>query len=90
MQNVIINGKKEKRKKAGVYPKWRFISSHTLRRTAATHYYQMFGTRVKNLTGHKKDSTVMTYVRQDTHRQLSQNIEMRNEYNENTTKIKHP
>lgn len=81
-QVVEINGKKRKRKKEGVFPKWQLITTHTLRKTATTHYYQVFGSQVKHITGHSKEETVNIYVNQDRSRKLSQVKKMRNEYNQ--------
>ncbi|MDO6736504.1 tyrosine-type recombinase/integrase [Wenyingzhuangia sp. 2_MG-2023] len=81
-QIVEINGKKCKRKIEGVFPKWQLITSHTLRKTATTHYYQVFGSQVKHITGHSKEETVNIYVNQDRSRKLSQVKKMRNEYNQ--------
>lgn len=81
-QVVEIDGKKRKRKKEGVFPKWQLITSHTLRKTATTHYYQLFGSQVKHITGHSKEETVNIYVNQDRSRKLSQVKKMRNEYNQ--------
>jgi|GEM_PF-1777801 len=81
-QVVEINGVKRKRKKEGVFPKWQLITSHTLRKTATTHYYQLFGSQVKHITGHSKEETVNIYVNQDRSRKLSQVKKMRQEYNQ--------
>ena len=81
-QVIEIDGKKCKRKKEGVFPKWQLITSHTLRKTATTHYYQVFGSQVKHITGHSKEETVNIYVNQDRSRKLSQVKKMRNEYNQ--------
>ncbi|MGY5352007.1 tyrosine-type recombinase/integrase [Wenyingzhuangia sp. IMCC45533] len=80
-QVVEIDGKMCKRKKEGIFPKWQLITSHTLRKTATTHYYQVFGSQVKHITGHSKEETVNIYVNQDRSRKLSQVKKMRNEYN---------
>ena len=74
---VIINGKKEKRKKSGVFPKYQLITSHTLRKTATTHYYQVAGAKVRSITGHQKEETVNIYVNEERSRKLSQVQEIR-------------
>jgi len=77
---VEINGVKKNRKIEGVYPKWQLITSHTMRKTATTHLYQVFGAKVKHITGHSKEETVNVYVNEDRSRKLSQVQQMRNEY----------
>ncbi|SHH45717.1 phage integrase SAM-like domain-containing protein [Wenyingzhuangia marina] len=81
-KTIEIDGKKRKRNIEGVYPKWQLITSHTLRKTATTHYYQVFGAKVKHITGHSKEETVNIYVNQDRSRKLSQVKKLRNEYNQ--------
>ena len=77
---VVINGKTEKRKKSGVFPKYQLITSHTLRKTATTHYYQVVGAKVKDITGHSKEETVNIYVNEERSRKLSQVQKIRNQY----------
>lgn len=79
-QVIEIDGKKRKRDLEGVFPKWQLITSHTLRKTATTHYYQVFGAQVKHITGHSKEETVNIYVNQNRSRQLSQVKRLMNEY----------
>ncbi len=77
---IKVNGVKKKRKIEGVYPKWKLITSHTMRKTATTHLYQVFGSRVKHITGHSKEETVNIYVDESKSRKLSQVKQMRKEY----------
>lgn len=80
IQVVEVDGIKKKRKIEGVYPKWQLITSHTMRKTATTHLYQVFGAKVKHITGHSKEETVNIYVNEDRSRKLSQVQQMRKEY----------
>lgn len=73
----INNGEQVKRKKAGVFSKYQLITSHTLRKTATTHYYQVSGAKVKSITGHSKEETVNLYVNEERSRKLSQVQEIR-------------
>lgn len=56
--NIVINGETVKRKKSGVFPKYQLITSHTLRKTATTHYYQVSEAKVRSIAGHSKEETV--------------------------------
>lgn len=87
IQVVDIDGKKTKRKISGTFPKWMLITSHTIRKTATTHYYQVFGAKVKHITGHSKEETVNTYVNEERSRKLSQVQKMRSEYNKSEKNI---
>jgi integrase len=77
---ITLRGKKVKRKKEGVYPKYKFITSHTMRKTATTHYYYAFGSQVRHITGHEKEETINIYVNDDRSRKLSKIQQMRKEY----------
>ncbi len=77
---VVVKGEKVNRKKTGTFPKYQFITSHTLRKTATTHYYQVVGAKVKDITGHAKEETVNLYVNEERSRKLSQVQEMRRQY----------
>lgn len=77
---VNLRGKDVKRKKEGVYPKYKLITSHTLRKTATTHYHQIFGSQVKHITGHTKEETVNIYVNNERSRKLSKVQQLRKEY----------
>lgn len=71
-QVVLINGVKVRRSVEDIYPKWELITSHTMRKTATTHMYQVFGSQVMHITGHKKEETVNIYVNNDRSRKISQ------------------
>ena len=56
---------KTRRKVLGVYPKYRVISSHDLRRSFATNYFGKIETPVlMQITGHSKESTFLSYIGQ--------------------------
>jgi len=76
---IKIDGKTVKRKQKGTFPKYKLITSHTLRKTATTHYYQVAGAKVKSITGHQKEETVNLYVNEERSRKLSQVQEIRKE-----------
>ncbi len=54
-----------KRKKVGVYPKYKLISSHTCRRSFATNHYLMnFPTlSIMSITGHKSEKNFLKYIK---------------------------
>jgi len=55
--------KKIQRKKLGIYPKYKLITSHVLRRSFATNYYKYIPTPVlMEITGHAKESTFLEYI----------------------------
>ena len=51
-----------------------------MRKTGTTHYYQVFGSKVKHITGHSKEETVNLYVNNDRSRKVSQIQELRNQF----------
>lgn len=77
---IEIDGQTVKRKQKGTYPKYKLITSHTLRKTATTHYYQVAGAKVKSITGHQKEETINIYVNENRSRKLSQTQELRREF----------
>jgi integrase len=77
---IILRGKKVTRKKEGVFPKYKFLTSHTMRKTATTHYHFIFGSQVRHITGHSKEETVNRYVNDDRSRKLSKVQQMRKEF----------
>jgi len=79
---IKVDGEKVKRNVEGVYAKHELITAHTMRKTATTHYYQVFGSKVKHITGHEKEETVNLYVNDDRSRKVSQIQQLRNEYSE--------
>lgn len=85
---IELRGKKVKRKKHGIYPKYKLITSHTLRKTATTHYHQIFGSQVKHITGHTKEETVNIYVNNERSRKVSKVQEMRKEYRDKKSQNK--
>ena len=55
--------KETKRKELVNLPKYELLSSHDLRRSFATNYFDMVPTSIlMNLTGHSKESTFLEYV----------------------------
>lgn len=57
--------KETKRKKSGKYPKYKLISSHCLRRSFATNYYNKIDTpHLIEITGHSTESMFLTYINQ--------------------------
>ena len=56
---------KTRRKVLGIYPKYRVLSSHDLRRSFATNYFGKIETPVlMQITGHAKESTFLSYIGQ--------------------------
>jgi len=53
------------RKKVGMYPKYKLVSSHTCRRSFATNQYKMnFPTlSIMNITGHKTERSFLSYIK---------------------------
>ena len=44
-------------------PKYLFVTSHCMRRSFATHYYLKIPTpAIMGITGHKRESTFLTYI----------------------------
>lgn len=65
-QSVTINGKRTQRKVRGVYQKYKLISTHTLRRSFATNYYQkMPNEAIRDVTGHTSDKMLMCYINRE-------------------------
>ena len=83
---VEVEGKKVKRKVQGIFPKYELISSHTLRKTATTHMYQVLGADVKNITGHSKEETVNIYVNNDRSRVVSKTQELLKKFEKSNQK----
>ncbi len=79
---IKLNGKKIKRNVDGIYPKHELITAHTMRKTGTTHYYQVFGSKVKHITGHSKEETVNIYVNDDRSRKVSQIQQLQKEFYE--------
>ncbi|MDG2387156.1 MAG: phage integrase SAM-like domain-containing protein [Flavobacteriaceae bacterium] len=60
---------KTQRKEMGVFPKYKVISSHDLRRSFATNFFGKIPTPVlMQMTGHSKESTFMSYIGRDPNR----------------------
>jgi len=58
-----IYDKATKRKKLGMYPKYKLISSHICRRSFATNYYKKVPTAILiHYTGHSKESEFLKYI----------------------------
>jgi len=68
--NALVLGKlqdkKTKRKTKKLRPKYKYIASHTGRRTFATLHYNKISTPIiMRVTGHKKESTFLEYINQN-------------------------
>ena len=51
------------RKKSGVYPKWKLVSSHIGRRSFATNFYgEIPTTYLTYITGHSTESMFLKYI----------------------------
>jgi integrase len=65
--SLMVKDKKNDifRKKQGIYPKYKLISSHTCRRSFATNLYKMnFPTlSIMQITGHKTERSFLTYIK---------------------------
>ena len=56
-------------------PKYLFITSHCMRRSFATHYYSKIPTpAIMGITGHKRESTFLTYINK--HQNRDDNAEL--------------
>jgi len=77
---IKVDGKKVKRNVEGVYAKHELITSHTMRKTGTTHYYQVFGAKAKHFSGHDKEETLNLYVNDDRSRKVSQGQQLRKEF----------
>ena len=56
-------------------PKYHFITSHCMRRSFATHYYLKIPTpAIMGITGHKRESTFLTYINK--HQNRDDNAEL--------------
>lgn len=53
------------RKKVGMYPKYKLVSSHTCRRSFATNLYKMnFPTlSIMKITGHSSEKSFLSYIK---------------------------
>jgi len=57
------NNPKTRRKEIVNAPKYAFVTSHIMRRSFASNYYGKIETPLlKNITGHSKESTFLTYI----------------------------
>ena len=56
-------------------PKYLFVTSHCMRRSFATHYYLKIPTpAIMGITGHKRESTFLTYINK--HQNRDSNAEL--------------
>jgi integrase len=65
---VTVKGKgnKEKRKIAGVYPKWQLMASHVCRRSFATNLYGTLPTPlIMSITAHSSEKMLLNYIGKD-------------------------
>ncbi|SDF23576.1 Phage integrase family protein [Pricia antarctica] len=73
VNNLVMGRKQDKNTKRGVKklrPKYEYISTHIGRRTfASNHYGQLPTAIIMKVTGHSKESTLLTYINKadDTH-----------------------
>ena len=57
------NNPKTRRKEVVKAPKYEFVTSHIMRRSFASNYYGKIETpMLMNISGHKKESTFLTYI----------------------------
>jgi integrase len=57
------NNPKTQRKKIVNTPKYKFVTSHIMRRSFASNYYGKIETPLlMNITGHSKERTFLTYI----------------------------
>jgi integrase len=65
-QSVEINGNKVRRAISMKYPKYDVISTHSLRRSFATNYYNILSLfEIRQITGHTNDAQLIEYINQD-------------------------
>jgi integrase len=80
--------KKISRKKLGTYPKYKLITSHSLRRSFASNYYKYIPTPVlMEITGHAKESTFLEYINKPKDKDANANLFLKlvNEMNREKT-----
>lgn len=64
-QTVTIDGKKVRRTISMEYPKSQIITTHSLRRSFATNYYNILTPfQIRQITGHTSDAQLMEYINQ--------------------------
>lgn len=66
--SIAPKGKKgtgsDLRRKLGIYPKWKLVSSHIGRRSFATNYYGRIPTTyLMYITGHSSEKTFLKYIK---------------------------
>ncbi len=60
---IMINGKKEFRKKQGTYPKYELVVSHTMRRSFCTNLFSKVPTPlIMSASGHKSERVFLNYI----------------------------
>ena len=63
MVSGFKNNPKTRRKEIVTAPKYKFVTSHIMRRSFASNYYGKIETPLlMNITGHSKESTFLTYI----------------------------
>ena len=72
---------KGNRRVRGLYPKWKLITSHSMRRSFATNLYGRIPTStIRNITGHTSEASFLKYIKRP---QLSFAEELAKFYSEN-------
>lgn len=77
-QNVTVKGKETRRTVSLQYPKFELISTHALRRSFATNYFNILPNNlIMQITGHASETQLMDYINQtadksDTARQMAE------------------
>lgn len=65
-QAVVVNGNEVRRTISMKYPKYDVISTHSLRRSFATNYYNILSLfEIRQITGHASDAQLIEYINQD-------------------------
>jgi integrase len=66
-----------KRKEVGLFPKYKVISSHDLRRSFATNFFGKIETPIlMNMTGHSRETTFLSYIGRNNNRDAYADIFM--------------
>ena len=66
-----------KRVEFGMYPKYKLITSHNMRRSFATNYFGKIETPIlMEFTGHSRESTFLSYIGENPNKDASADVFM--------------